>query len=77
MIIILDIRWNYSHFHHGIYSITKAHEKRILYRSTAESLKRDYTPFSMDSGEEYTKVKNPEEKNALFINILKSRISFI
>jgi hypothetical protein len=56
----------------GFIQLTKAQEKWILYRSTAESLKREYTLFSLDSGEEYAQEKNPEEKKVLFINRCES-----
>lgn len=56
----------------GFIQLTKAHEKWILYRSTAESLKREYALFSLDSGEEYTKEKDLEEKKVLFINRCES-----
>jgi hypothetical protein len=56
----------------GFIQLTKAHEKWILYRSTAELLKREYNLFSLDSGEEYTKEENPGEKKRLFIKRCES-----
>ena len=50
----------------GFLQLTEAHEVWILYRSTSESLRREYHLFSLDA-DGYTDEKDPYDKNKLFI----------
>jgi Protein of unknown function (DUF4231) len=58
----------------GFIHLTKAHENWILYRSTVESLKREYQLFSLDAGE-YSDERDFEIKGKLFIRRVESTIA--
>jgi hypothetical protein len=58
----------------GFLQLTKAHESWILYRSTVESLKREYHLFALDTGE-YSEERDLELKGKLFIRRVESIIA--
>jgi hypothetical protein len=55
--------------------LTKAHESWILFRSTAENLKREYHMFMHSSGEYANPNRTEDEKNKMFIERAESVIS--
>lgn len=58
----------------GFLQLAKAHESWILYRSTAESLKREYHLFSLYAGE-YAAERDSDNRTQLFIRRVESIIA--